>query len=275
MKYNKAILESVKSIELEILKEIIRICEKYKLDYYAIGGTLLGAIRHNGFIPWDDDIDIAMRRKDYDKLVEVIEDELDEKYEFDFYNKNNKYCMPFAKVRKKGTVFLEFHQDGLDVPNGVFVDIFPLDNSLKGDGIIQKIQGETVRKIRTAIYYKLCYKPIIKNSTNIDKIKAILTKILLSLFTVSFLRTLQEKLMRMYNNRESQYIVNLASSYKYDRETFLLEKCFPTKKKKFEDIEINIPNDYDYVLSTVFGKDYMKLPPIEKRITHAPLKIEV
>ena len=122
-------LNKLHSIQVEILDEIIRICDSNNLDYYLIGGTLLGAIRHKGFIPWDDDLDIAMPRDAYDKFISLCYSELSDDYILDSFKNNSGYWLPFIKIRKKNTIYEEKAISAKrNIPKGVWVDIFPLDN---------------------------------------------------------------------------------------------------------------------------------------------------
>jgi lipopolysaccharide cholinephosphotransferase len=100
-KMDSLMLNKLHSIQVEILDEIVRICDSYNLDYFLIGGTLLGAIRHKGFIPWDDDLDIVMPRYDYDKFIALCDLEMNNKYILDSFENNSGYCLPFIKIRKK------------------------------------------------------------------------------------------------------------------------------------------------------------------------------
>ena len=94
-------------VELEILEEVDRICKKNNIDYFLNGGTLLGAVRHKGFIPWDDDIDVTMTRKNYNKFIEACLKDLNSKYIIDNYKTNKKCCFSFTKIKKKGTLYVE------------------------------------------------------------------------------------------------------------------------------------------------------------------------
>ena len=117
----------VQIIELEIMKEIDRICKKHNIEYFAIGGTLLGSIRHKGFIPWDDDIDLGMSSENYDKFLSVVNNELDDKYLFHTWNDETQYALPISKVMMRGTHVVETFSKHVLANNGIWVDIFCYD----------------------------------------------------------------------------------------------------------------------------------------------------
>ena len=121
-------LREIQLTELEMLEEVHRICEKHRIPYVIIAGTLLGAIRHKGFIPWDDDADVAMLRRDYEKFRAVCKTELDRK-RFVFQDDRNTkgYRWGYGKLRRKGTLFLREHQEDMPYFQGIFIDVFPLD----------------------------------------------------------------------------------------------------------------------------------------------------
>ncbi|MDR2410347.1 MAG: LicD family protein, partial [Bacteroidales bacterium] len=121
-------MKKVWYIELDILKEFIKVCNKYNLRYFADGGTLLGAIRHKGFIPWDDDIDIAMLREDYDKLVKIGPKEFKHPYFFQTPYTDKYYYQGHAKIRNSNTTGISRHEFNKKFNRGIFIDIFPLDN---------------------------------------------------------------------------------------------------------------------------------------------------
>lgn len=119
----------------EILDEIVRICEEENLTYYLAGGSVLGAIRHGGFIPWDDDIGIMVPREDYEKFAEACKRKLNSNYFYQSIDTDARYVKRFAKVRKNNTIFQEKMFNGIQQHNGIYVDIFPLDNARNQFGI--------------------------------------------------------------------------------------------------------------------------------------------
>jgi lipopolysaccharide cholinephosphotransferase len=255
-------------IQVEILNEIVRMCEKHSLEYCLIGGTLLGAIRHKGFIPWDDDLDIAMPRDSYERFIKLCESELNSKYHLDIYETNPNYWLPFAKIRKKNTAYVENAlAKRKDIPHGIWVDIFPLDNAKHQNSFLQFIQAKLVKILRGYISLKQGY------TAPTDSLKRFLGFNLLRFFSIKNAFTIQKKLMTLWNNQNTQYFVNLASLYDYRIETIPKSKFFPAVKVEFEGKYYNAPRDWDYILTRVYG-DYMQLPPEAKRVNHKPVRID-
>ena len=127
-KATKQQLRKVQLIELEILKEFDKICKDNHLRYILVGGTLIGAIRHNGFIPWDDDIDISMPRKDYNKFIKIQKKQLNhQKYYFQCMETENEFGLPFGKIRRKGSIYSETTCPLDEKKQGIWIDIFPID----------------------------------------------------------------------------------------------------------------------------------------------------
>lgn len=121
-------IRQVQLTQLEILIEVDKICREHDIKYFLTNGTLLGAVRHKGFIPWDDDIDIGMCRKDYDIFLKIANKELDEKYFCQSIHSEADYYLPFAKIRKNKTKYIEASTKHLDINKGVYIDVFPIDN---------------------------------------------------------------------------------------------------------------------------------------------------
>lgn len=269
--YTKEELEKVKRVQLEILQEIIRLCNKYSLKWFTVAGTTIGAVRHNGFIPWDDDIDIGMLREDYDKFLEIAPKELAKGYVLAHYSVDKKVPHYFAKVRKDNTLFVEESSRKIKMHHGIFVDIFPHDK-------VPEDIYEARRHVKKMVRYNQLY---INKSTTIPFNKANkykycinscikkIIKIFICGFSKEYFYTKLDKFVKKYNDTETEMVAPSGFA------EFIAKKSdiFPTIKMKFEDIEVEVPNNYDAILKQTYG-NYMELPPIEKRFNHAPIVLK-
>ena len=267
------VLKKLRNVEMNILNELVRICNKHNLTYVLTAGTLIGAVRHKGFIPWDDDIDIALPRKDFNKLIEICKIELNKEYFLDCPDTNEKYWLPLFKVRKLNTIYEEPFQKNYDKCKGIWVDILPLDNANTTNSIFLKIQAKIVNELRHIISVKNGFSKR-RKITNIKRFLRIFYMYPIMLFSTKTLENFQQRIMSINKNDNSKYIVNLASKYGYKKQVFPRNKYFPVSKVNFEGKEYNAPNDVDYVLSTIYGKDYMQIPPKDKQETHCPRRIK-
>ena len=270
IKLNKEDLRIIKNAELKIVAEIDRICRKYEIRYSIIGGTLLGAIRHKGFIPWDDDIDLIMVRQDYDKFLKVAIDELGRDFFIANYEKTPTIGEPFTKVMMKETIMKEEFIGDSNAPSGIFVDIFPLD--VEPDSKVKKI-------VHRYTNYILRKKILIKSGYNFNKhgIKKILYD-LLNVFTFSSKKKLIKRYRRnqiRYKENQSLNYVSLCGLYGYEKET-LPRKWFDEYIfLEFENIKLMALKNYDEILVHYFG-DYMKLPPKEQQINkHTVIELDL
>lgn len=267
---NKSKREKLRSVELEILDEIVRICDKYDITYFLAYGTLLGAIRHKGFIPWDDDIDIAMSREDYNKFKDKCKNELDDKYFLQNPETEPLYWMGIShlKVRKNGTLWKVPDLANLDVHKGIFVDIFVLDHASKEKSILQDIQAILFEKIKGVRWHKT---KVASQDTNSLRHKLVVS--IASLFKLEHLLKLQRKVVSINKDVKSQYYIRFGSSKKGHRKQTMPKEVFhPPKKVEFEGKLYNAPNDWDEYLTRIYG-DYMELPSEDKRRSHNPEKI--
>ena len=254
-------LARLQIIEYEILEVVANICEKNGITYCLQGGTLLGAIRHNGFITWDDDIDITMPRKDFEKFIRVCAKELPKDYFLQSYKTDKNSYKPYAKVRKNGTLFIETTDYIIPGHQGIFIDIFPLDNTSSESGKNVFIKNKILCNVNNIMMIKA---GLHKRSA----IKMIIAKAL----PMFFLQRLQQFLMKLAGNEKDLYLASMGGTLDIVKQTFPKNTYFPPVKHKFEKGEFYIPFDSDYYLKRVYG-DYMTLPPKEKRHTHNPYKI--
>ena len=261
-------LKKLQSELILMLNEIDAVCTKNNITYFLVGGTLLGAKRHQGFIPWDDDLDIAMLREDYQKFEQICKTELNNNLYFKNFHLDTNYFLPFGKICKKNTSYVTEIDCNLKKDNEIFIDVFPLDYVKKEDSINQKIQALTVKGIRAVIWRR---KKLNIASTTL---KVRIIQLLCLPFSTKFLMKYQEKIMQKYNNKKLNYLVNNGSNYNYKKQTMPYNYYFPAKKMKFENKEFSVPNQTEKVLEKIYGKDYMILPPIEKRTTHKIIKLK-
>lgn len=247
---------------LIIAKEIKRICEKNNIPYFMVAGTLLGAVRHQGFIPWDDDMDFGMLRDDYNKFLKICETELDKEHFFlQIIDTDPEYGKFYAKILLNDT-FLNYNSIIKNkARKGFFVDVFPYD-SIPDSKLLQKKQSVVTTFAMRLLREKLNYT-IPCNSLG-GKIE-ILFK---GFFTKKALIRLYENEMQRYNkNKNSTYICCSNAGNGYPKETLKREWISNLKLMKFEDTEFPGSVLYDSYLTYFYG-DYMTPPPEEKRNSH-------
>lgn len=261
-------MQEVQQGALEILKKIDNVCNKLNLEYYLAYGTLIGAIRHKGFIPWDDDIDIMMPRHDYNILIDYFASHKDELMPFEIINPSvNKKC-PYTISRISDSRY-QLNVDNEDNYGiGLFVDIYPLD------GAGNSVSEYTKLKNKSSRYASLCFlstrQKVKRENTNsnfkmIIKYPAfVLAKILGKDYFMNHLY----KLASTYNYDSSKYIGCIIwGSDDGVRGIFPKSWFDDSIEVEFEGLNFKAPKDYDKILRRLYG-DYMKLPPENKRIAH-------
>lgn len=257
----KISLEEQKKIQLDILKYTADICEKNNINYFLGGGTLLGAIRHKGYIPWDDDIDIMIPREGYEKLIELFNNKEDNDYKLLCYKNCNDYYYPFAKIVNKKTKMEELKFNEIE-EMGIYIDVFPIDFLPNDANKIKNIFKK----------YDRMYKLIaIQNARNLNKVTEKKLKLLLKKVLLPFVR--KPKIKKMLLKK----IDELACDYKNTNKVacisgrYLEVEIMPKEYISdsilvdFEDMKFRIPIGYDEYLRKHYG-DYMKLPPKEKQV---------
>lgn len=266
----KDYVEKLRKAQIEILDEIVRICKKNNIKYFLNYGTLIGAIRHQGYIPWDDDIDIGMTRVDYDKFTIMASKELSDRFELCNYKNEVNHLQNFMKIRLKNTMMVEAYNEDKIKDQGIWVDIFPYDNLKKPNSFSMKLRKKLFDYITTMISIKIDVD-YYKNS----KVKKTILKIVSWLFSINQLYKIRNYICTIDNKEKTSYICSFDDDFKLCCNGFEYNKFFPVKMSKFEDKKYAIPKEYDYILKMQYG-DYMKIPPKEQQITHNPqiLKFE-
>lgn len=269
----KNILRKVQMVQLEILKEIKRICEKNEIEYFLDSGTLLGAVRHQGFIPWDDDLDIGMLRRNYDRFLEVVEQELDERYELVEWESDAEYPHAFCKIMKKNTIYLEEAQHG-NAKCGIYVDVFPYD-FFPSDYKMQRKQGTLIMIYRAIIRAKCKHRTWrVHNTFLINKwLKNLPFRFLSVFYTKKKLIRNYTKIATMCSEVESEMFFPQGTT-KYGKWLVPAECFWELSQLQFEDDCFMAPKNADLYLKHAYG-DYMKLPPeSERENRHSIIKVE-
>lgn len=243
----KEILEKLWQYEIKILDEIDRICQKHNITYFLMWGTLIGAVRHKGFIPWDDDIDLAMDIKNYKKFLKVAPKELGKEFFLQTSKSDKFHPTFFSKVRLNNTAFYSKDDSNRKKHHGIFVDLLPLYNYSNPPSFFQKVS----RKIGDILAISISGK---RENTNVGN---------------RFIKKLPDALL--CNLRD---IFLNTKGKKYYSWGYFFEKSdfYPATKLEFCGKLYPVPKEYDKVLTTVYG-DYMKLPPKEKQVAHNPGRI--
>lgn len=257
---------------IEILDYVVSICEKNDIEYCLVYGSALGAYRHHGFIPWDDDMDIAMPRDDYKKFIDIMKQQQNVGYSIQNEDNEENYFLSFSKVRKDNTIFIESIAEEKYRNNGIYIDVFPLD-------CLKKYDKRDKRKRKKINYIKHVLK--IQGCPRLFKKKEKTLKFILDCI-LSFPAWIvsNKKLFMILNSwmvtstklEEANYI----AQYDESSEAAVMEKAiyFPLSECEFEGKYYKIPGNICEYLRRQYGDDYMKLPPLEKRATHNPIQLK-
>lgn len=254
-------MKKIWAVELDLLSELLRVCKKYNITVCGFAGTLLGTVRHEGFIPWDDDMDVCLTREEYNKLLEVAPKEFKAPYFFQTALTDREFFCGYARLRNSNTTGFIKWNDSPNYNNGIYIDIFVLDGYIKDKEKIKKLISD-----RTKVEKKIRW--FMGNNQPSNFVKGLLYKAM-GIFLQA--TTSYEKLVKEYNsvimryNSSSEYVSlmthneNFINKY-WCKKTDILD----TKSVKFEFITVPIPASYDEMLTHMYG-DYMAFPPIEKR----------
>ncbi len=243
--------------QLDILKQLMKVFDSQQLTYFAIGGTALGAVRHNGFIPWDDDIDIAMPRPDYERFLHC-QPRLSSNLFIQHHSTQKNYPLYFAKVRDKRSTYIEKRLARYDIEHGIFVDVFPWDE-VADVAASKKRVARKVHKFKRTV---ACDRRFPFNFA-----KTYFYRLIYGLKSPDELFMELDGFKRKHNGNDT----GRWGCVEYD-DVLSEADLFPLRAHRFEDTRIDLPNNIDKYLSGKYG-DYMTLPDEQDRLTHRPVKV--
>lgn len=254
--------EEARKIELEILIQFANFCEKNDLRYYLAYGTLIGAIRHKGFIPWDNDVDVVMPRPDYEKFISLVE-RTKLHANIDAVHYRNARSFPFVKLIDNRTILRE-HFLVTENCMGIYIDVFPLDGMPD-----EKVSQEKLYK-KSHIGHKMFAFANYRFNTGADFASKLVKNLLYPisrLISSNYVSKKLDTLCRNYNYDDCKYVGNIVWGWDEPEREVVSIDCFDTAYAEFEGHTFRVPKGYDHYLRISYG-DYMQLPPEEKRIIH-------
>ena len=270
--YSDSDIKKIQEIELDSLTVFSDLCKKLNIEYYLYGGSMLGAIKYNGFVPWDDDLDIALMRHDYDKLIKEGPSLLPDDYELQEPSINKITPYPYIKFRRKDTTMVEYAAYRLKMNHGVYFDVYPIDN-IPDDEELYKHQHRKLQRLvrifllrqrggltRPVTSLRLFLKAVIKYSIYC----------MLQFIPHDYLVSKMYNTMVAYNNITTKRQGN----YFYPRAVNYFDGILPAVEVLFEMRKEKIPKGYEVNLRNRYG-DYSILPPEDQRIGHRPYILEI
>lgn len=266
-------IKALQKVLITIMDDIHLVCEKNSLTYFLAGGSALGAVRHGGFIPWDDDMDIIMPRSDYNKLQEAIKKEFPGKYTVQCVSNKTGYDMHSMKIRLNGTVYTELFESEKGT-TGVFIDVYPCED-MYDSAFRNKLHGyhcELLMLICSCIKMKKNSSLILPYLTQKEHIKTVKRKVrigkLLSFKSLQKWLDKTEKTLSKVKNGKSEFVCVPSGVGHYFKETYRRDDFFEPKKIPFDGREYYIMKNPEAYLTGRYGKDYMTPPDEKSRYEH-------
>ena len=250
----KSEINELQKIQLSMLKDFDAVCQRHRISYQLFSGTALGAVRHKGFIPWDDDIDVVMLREDYERFFDSASKELDSNKYYVQREFSEHWPMFFSKLRLNGTTYIEkYHSHDARIHQGIYIDIFPCDN-LSDSRLMQKLQYIASKIVIAKSLYARGYET---NST----VKKCFMQFCRILPTEPFKRLC----IRRNDSSSLKVHTFFGGGKKFERSIYLREWFEQSVKMRFEDSEFPVSAHYDEMLRVMYG-DYMVMPTREQRV---------
>ncbi len=271
--YTQEQIKKIQEIELKNLKVLKAVCEELGIDFFLYGGSLIGAVRHRGFVPWDDDLDVAMLREDYMKFVKEAPALLPNDYYLQTPYTDKKTPYFYSKLRLKGTKCIDFAYHKLDIEKGIYVDIYPIDNMPDDDAELMDNFKQYQKMIRIYVWRQSPYSSMEGGERNIKRLikngVKYMVFALLHLIPHRFLVNQIDRIMTRDNHRQTKRKGN----YSYPEPKNLFLNITPFEDGVFEGIPVKLPRNWDFHLTSRYG-DYMKMPPENERLGHRPFELD-
>lgn len=263
-------MKEVWAVELDLLAEFIKVCEKYHLTYYALGGTLLGAVRHQGFIPWDDDIDLLMPRKDYNKLLEIGSKEFQNPYFFSTPETEYRFWRTHVQIRNSDTTGAAKDDEHRNNNKGIFIDVFPLDTVPD-----TKEQRDAHRKqLRNISKYVRSDMDLASFKEKDNALKYFFRNLTVKLMVhdQTYAETFQKfnQACAQYSGQNFQAAAHDSLNYR-EAQVWRKEDFTSCQQVEFEFLKICIPSGFQAILAKNYGDDFMQLPENPPDTTHGTL----
>ena len=259
-------ISEIQQMELGIMEYIHEVCQKIGVKYFLAYGSLIGAVRHQGFIPWDDDMDICMLRDDYEKLQDYLIAHPDERYEVMSYKNNINYVYPFMKVQDNRTYLLE-EDVRIDSDMGIYVDIFPVDG-YEDDQAFKDKMTKIIKKRQLSCY---TFKGITNTKSVVNSIIRYIS-VIIFYFTNTNKYVAQIDELAKSRKVEDYELVDYLIYKDMNKPVWKREWLEQVESGSFEGKEFMIPKHYHEILTSDYG-DYMQLPPVEQRVSHHDFKL--
>ena len=251
-------LRKCQLLQLKIAKEIVRICNENHIPYFLVAGSLLGAVRHKGFIPWDDDMDIGMKREDYNRFIALASKQMKEDFFLQTWDVEKEYGSSFAKIRLNETLFVEKNSEKANIHKGIYVDVFPFDNV--PDNSFQAIMQRLSSTYYKHLLLNKCRYDYVNRS---DRKKMLIVKFLKTLSIFYSYECIHKRYlltMTKYNSVETKRVIAFGGANLYKKELLKREWVEKLTPLLFEGESFLCPMDYDAYLTHFYG-DYMTPPP--------------
>ena len=265
--YSANELKKIQSIELESLDVLSAVCEKLGIDYFLYGGSLLGAVKYKGFVPWDDDLDIALMRNDYEKLLREGPQLLPDGYELQEPRINIRTPYPYIKLRKTNTTMVEYIYRNIKINHGVYFDIYPIDNLPDDDVELARNHSQLAKIVRVLQRRQtFSISTPMKSCRDVGRqLFAFFRFIAANLIPHAYLVNKMNNLMTKYNGLPTLRQGNMF----FPDPINSFDGIYPTVEVLFEGRKMKVPKGYEINLSNRYG-DIANDPPMDERVGHKP-----